>query len=171
MNPFRASRSLPQGFTLLEMTIVILVMLALVGIGVFSSRKMDEWRMGRAAAEVLRACAANIDDLRKSLAAFIKENTPTVGGSDEVDTQPTLGFQRVIQRAIMHGICAAALLALGYAGWSAGQLEGEIQANGWLHCPADADLIFDGALDAKYERALSRIGVDLASLSTEAGHG
>ena len=54
------------------------------------------------AAEVLRACAANIDDLRKSLATFIKENTPTVGGSDEVDTQPTLGFQRVIQRAIMH---------------------------------------------------------------------
>ncbi len=54
------------------------------------------------AAEVLRACAANLDDLRKSLSQFIKENTPTVGGSDEVDTQPTLGFQRVIQRAIMH---------------------------------------------------------------------
>jgi ATP-dependent Clp protease ATP-binding subunit ClpA len=54
------------------------------------------------AAEVLRACAANIDDLRKSLASFIKENTPTVSGSEEVDTQPTLGFQRVIQRAIMH---------------------------------------------------------------------
>ncbi|HEY9068166.1 MAG TPA: Clp protease N-terminal domain-containing protein, partial [Burkholderiaceae bacterium] len=54
------------------------------------------------AAEVLRACSANSDDLRKSLLAFIKENTPTVGGSDEVDTQPTLGFQRVIQRAIMH---------------------------------------------------------------------
>ena len=54
------------------------------------------------AAEVLRACSANLDELRKSLAQFIKENTPTVGGSDEVDTQPTLGFQRVIQRAIMH---------------------------------------------------------------------
>jgi len=54
------------------------------------------------AAEVLRACAANIEDLRKSLVAFIRENTPTVGGTDEVDTQPTLGFQRVIQRAIMH---------------------------------------------------------------------
>jgi ATP-dependent Clp protease ATP-binding subunit ClpA len=54
------------------------------------------------AAEVLRACSANSDDLRKSLAQFIKENTPTVGGVDEVDTQPTLGFQRVIQRAIMH---------------------------------------------------------------------
>ena len=55
MKSSRASRSLPQGFTLLEMTIVILVMLALVGIGVFSSRKMDDWRMGRAAAETLRA--------------------------------------------------------------------------------------------------------------------
>jgi ATP-dependent Clp protease ATP-binding subunit ClpA len=54
------------------------------------------------AAEVLRACSANLDDLRKSLLGFIKENTPTVGGADEVDTQPTLGFQRVIQRAIMH---------------------------------------------------------------------
>ena len=54
------------------------------------------------AAEVLRACSANIDDLRKSLVQFVKENTPTVGGTEEVDTQPTLGFQRVIQRAIMH---------------------------------------------------------------------
>jgi ATP-dependent Clp protease ATP-binding subunit ClpA len=54
------------------------------------------------AAEVLRACSANIDDLRKSLANFIKDNTPQVAGADEVDTQPTLGFQRVIQRAIMH---------------------------------------------------------------------
>ena len=54
------------------------------------------------AAEVLRACVANIDDLRKSLSTFIKENPPTVSGSEEVDTQPTLGFQRVIQRAIMH---------------------------------------------------------------------
>jgi len=54
------------------------------------------------AAEVLRACSANLDDLRKSLSNFIKDNTPQVAGSDDVDTQPTLGFQRVIQRAIMH---------------------------------------------------------------------
>ncbi|WP_066261428.1 ATP-dependent Clp protease ATP-binding subunit ClpA [Hydrogenophaga flava] len=54
------------------------------------------------ATEVLRACSANIDDLRKSLTNFIKDNTPQVAGTDEVDTQPTLGFQRVIQRAIMH---------------------------------------------------------------------
>ncbi|WP_342129317.1 ATP-dependent Clp protease ATP-binding subunit ClpA [Hydrogenophaga sp. OTU3427] len=54
------------------------------------------------ASEVLKACSANIDDLRKSLTNFIKDNTPQVAGTDEVDTQPTLGFQRVIQRAIMH---------------------------------------------------------------------
>ncbi len=54
------------------------------------------------AAEVLRACSANVEDLRKSLSNFIKDNTPQVAGTDDVDTQPTLGFQRVIQRAIMH---------------------------------------------------------------------
>ena len=54
------------------------------------------------AAEVLRACSAQVDDLRQSLSTFIKDNTPQVAGTEEVDTQPTLGFQRVIQRAIMH---------------------------------------------------------------------
>ncbi len=54
------------------------------------------------ASDVLNACSANIDDLRKSLTNFIKDNTPQVAGTEEVDTQPTLGFQRVIQRAIMH---------------------------------------------------------------------
>ncbi|CCD38245.1 ATP-dependent Clp protease ATP-binding subunit ClpA [Candidatus Paraburkholderia kirkii UZHbot1] len=54
------------------------------------------------AAEVLRACAANIEDLRQNLRNFIHDNTPTVPDTDDVDTQPTLGFQRVIQRAIMH---------------------------------------------------------------------
>ncbi len=54
------------------------------------------------AAAVLRACAANIEDLRKNLTNFINDNTPVVSGTDEIDTQPTLGFQRVIQRAMMH---------------------------------------------------------------------
>ena len=54
------------------------------------------------AAGVLRACAASIDELRKSLSGFVAEHTPTVAGTEEIDTQPTLGFQRVIQRAILH---------------------------------------------------------------------
>ncbi|QWE14285.1 ATP-dependent Clp protease ATP-binding subunit ClpA [Polynucleobacter sp. AP-Sving-400A-A2] len=54
------------------------------------------------AVEVLKACAVNIAELRAQLKNFINDNTPVVPGSDEVDTQPTLGFQRVIQRAIMH---------------------------------------------------------------------
>jgi putative transcriptional regulator len=63
-----------------------------------------------------------------------------------------------------------ALLALGYAGWSPGQLESEIQANGWLHCPADPDLIFDPNLEAKYARALAKIGIDPSHLVSDAGH-
>src|SRR5918993_2063900 len=63
-----------------------------------------------------------------------------------------------------------AVLALGYAGWSAGQLETEIQQNGWLNCPADAELIFGASVDARYELALRRIGIDPAMLSTEAAH-
>ncbi|HYG31640.1 MAG TPA: ATP-dependent Clp protease ATP-binding subunit ClpA [Methylophilaceae bacterium] len=54
------------------------------------------------AAEVLRSCGANLETLRSELNNYIEEHTPTVDGLDEVDTQPTLGFQRVIQRAILH---------------------------------------------------------------------
>jgi putative transcriptional regulator len=63
-----------------------------------------------------------------------------------------------------------AILALGYAGWAPGQLENEIQHNGWLHCDADADLIFGDDVDDKYLRALRKIGIDPGMLSNEAGH-
>lgn len=63
-----------------------------------------------------------------------------------------------------------AILALGYAGWSPGQLEREIHANGWLHCPADDALVFDRDLDSKYDRAMSKIGIDLSHLVNQAGH-
>lgn len=63
-----------------------------------------------------------------------------------------------------------AILALGYAGWRPGQLESEIQANGWLHCPPDLDLLFDRDLDQKYDRAMSKIGIDPSHLVSEAGH-
>jgi len=63
-----------------------------------------------------------------------------------------------------------AILALGYAGWSPGQLESEIQANGWLNCPADPDLIFGTDLDLKYTRALAKIGIDPSHLVSDAGH-
>ncbi len=76
-----------------------------------------------------------------------------------------------ILRAIAKGEGpASALLALGYAGWSAGQLETEIQSNGWLTCPADPSIVFDLSLESKYERTLRAIGVDPAMLSGEAGH-
>ena len=61
------------------------------------------------------------------------------------------------------------MLALGYAGWAPGQLDGEIQANGWLHAPADPDIVFDDDLASKWTRAVKTIGIDLALLSGEAG--
>jgi putative transcriptional regulator len=65
---------------------------------------------------------------------------------------------------------SSAILALGYAGWAPGQLETEIQSNGWLHCAADPELIFGSDIDSKYEKALRKLGVGLGQLSSEAGH-
>jgi putative transcriptional regulator len=64
---------------------------------------------------------------------------------------------------------ASAILALGYAGWAPGQLEQEIQNNGWLHCAADAELIF-GDPEQKYEKAMRKLGIAPGMLSSEAGH-
>ncbi len=64
----------------------------------------------------------------------------------------------------------SALFALGYAGWAPGQLESEIQANGWLHCAATATLLFETAVEHKYEMALRSLGADIATLSGQAGH-
>lgn len=62
------------------------------------------------------------------------------------------------------------ILALGYAGWGPGQLDGEIQQNAWLHVPSDDTLLFEGELDTKWERAIGKIGFDPALLSGDAGH-
>ena len=76
-----------------------------------------------------------------------------------------------ILKAIAHGDGPhEAVLALGYAGWAPGQLEQEIQQNGWLHCEADPELIFGTDIEGKYARALGKLGIDLAMLSNEAGH-
>jgi putative transcriptional regulator len=62
------------------------------------------------------------------------------------------------------------LFALGYAGWAPGQLDAEIQANGWLSVAADDDIVFDPDHDGKWRRALAKLGIDLSMLSTDAGH-
>ncbi|MBN9017464.1 MAG: YqgE/AlgH family protein [Rhizobiales bacterium] len=96
---------------------------------------------------------------------FIENSTMPI--SESVCLTATLD----ILRAIAYGSGPeSAMLALGYAGWSAGQLEREIQSNGWLHCEASADLIFDRDLDSKYGRAMALLGVDPSMLSGDAGH-
>src|SRR5665213_598238 len=76
-----------------------------------------------------------------------------------------------ILKAIARGAGpASAILALGYAGWSPGQLENELQSNGWLHCNADPELIFSTAIDKKYDRAMQKLGIRPGMLSSDVGH-
>ena len=98
-------------------------------------------------------------------------DTPANDSTLPIDREISLTASVEILKAIATGEGPLhAMLALGYAGWSAGQLENEIQANGWLHCPADLDLLFDGDLEGKYTRALAKIGVDPSHLVSDAGH-
>jgi putative transcriptional regulator len=99
-------------------------------------------------------------------ADYVQDSTLMVGGS--VGLTATLDILKDIARgAGPHH----SLLALGYAGWGAGQLESEIQANGWLAVPADERLLFDHDLETKWERALAKIGVDITLLASGAvGH-
>jgi len=99
-------------------------------------------------------------------ADFFIENS-TLPIDDGVCLTATLDILKAIARGDGP---ASALLALGYAGWAPGQLESEIQENGWLHCSADPELIFGMDIEAKYEKALKKIGIDLGMLSSEAGH-
>lgn len=95
----------------------------------------------------------------------------TVDSSMPVSEEVCLTATVDILRAISSGRGPRqALMALGYSGWGAGQLEQEIAENGWLTCPAEPELLFDGDIDRKYDRILASIGVDLAHLSNVAGH-
>ncbi len=89
----------------------------------------------------------------------------------KIDTGISLTATVDILKAIAAGFGPKrSIFALGYAGWSAGQLESEIQANGWLNCPSDDDILFEDNLELKYERALARIGVNPSFLVSAAGH-
>lgn len=96
---------------------------------------------------------------------FIQDSTLPI--DDGICLTATLDILKAIATG---GGPASAVLALGYAGWAPGQLENEIQQNGWLHCPADRALVFDAEAGAKYDLALRKIGIDPGMLSTDAGH-
>ncbi len=97
---------------------------------------------------------------------FVIENS-TLPIDDGICLTATLDILKAIARGKGP---QSAVLALGYAGWAPGQLEGEIQENGWLHCAADPELIFGPDIDGKYAKALRKIGIDPGKLSSEAGH-
>jgi putative transcriptional regulator len=99
-------------------------------------------------------------------ADFFIENS-TLPIDDGICLTATLDILKAIARGDGP---ASALLALGYAGWAPGQLDAEMQANGWLSVPADDDIVFASDDDSKWRRALGKLGVDLSMLSSDAGH-
>ncbi len=96
---------------------------------------------------------------------YVREGTLVV--DDEVALTATIDILRAISedRGPRRNI-----LLLGYAGWGPGQLDAEIQANGWLNVPCDEALLFDPDLETKWERSIAKLGVSLSMLSGEAGH-
>jgi putative transcriptional regulator len=95
---------------------------------------------------------------------FIDNSTLPIG--DNICLTATIDILRAIAKGSGP---EKAVLALGYAGWSSGQLESEIRANGWLLCASDPGLVFDSDFSTKYDRALAKIGVDPGMLASEGG--
>ncbi len=94
--------------------------------------------------------------------------------SDDATMQVDDGTSLTATLDILHAMAGdggphRAIVALGYAGWAPGQFEAELQANGWLACPADEDLLFSTDEDSKWDKALAKIGVHPAMLSSTGG--
>ena len=90
----------------------------------------------------------------------------TLSISSEISLTTTLD----ILRAMAEGAGPKrALFALGYAGWGPGQIEGEIQANSWVHCGPDNDIVFGDSMESKWAVALRKLGIDMSGLSANTG--
>jgi len=98
---------------------------------------------------------------------FIENSTLPIDEGKGICLTATLDILKAIARGDGP---VSAVLALGYAGWAPGQLETEIQQNGWLHCASDSDLIFGADVEQKYDKAMRKIGIDLGMLSSDSGH-
>jgi putative transcriptional regulator len=95
-----------------------------------------------------------------------KNDETTLVISEDASLTATLDILRAMVEG--HGP-QRAVFALGYSGWSAGQIEDEIRMNGWLHCDADETILFDTAIDAKWNAAVRKLGIDSSGLSGHAG--
>src|SRR5579883_3251754 len=129
----------------------------------------------RFARSLIYVCAHSSEG---AMGIVVNNPAPNINFSDLLVKLNVIPAADVIQLPTRAGVVkvmrgdgpASAILALGYAGWAPGQLEHEIQGNGWLHCAADPELIFGTDIGGKYEKALKKIGIDLGMLSNEAGH-
>jgi putative transcriptional regulator len=104
---------------------------------------------------------------------FVLHSADYDSGESTLQVDPQVSMTATVD--ILHAIAenrgpSRSIVALGYAGWSPGQLEEEMRANGWLACEPDEDLLFGDDEATKWDRALAKIGVDPAMLSSWGGH-
>ncbi len=104
---------------------------------------------------------------------FVLHSSDYDSGEATLEVDETTSMTATVD--ILHAMAESrgperAIVALGYAGWAPGQLEEEMRANGWLACAPDSELLFGDDEDAKYDRALAKIGVQPGTLSSFGGH-
>lgn len=125
------------------------------------------------------AAGAAADQVRVHFGGPVETGRGFVLHSNDYALESSLGVGELISLTATVDILRAmvdghgprrALFALGYAGWGAGQLDAEIQANGWLTADADPDILFSADLDGKWRRAIAKLGFDVTRLSGAAGH-
>lgn len=147
--------------------------------GLVLNRLMDQLTFGELLDQLDIAPQGNAEDLRIHFGGPVESGRGFVLHSDDYAKDGTVTMENGvgltatidILRDIAEGTGPReSMLALGYAGWGPGQLDSEIQQNVWLNVPADEELVFDTALDTKWQRALAKLGIDLSLLSGEAGH-
>lgn len=132
---------------------------------------MDEQEAIRLPARARDFVVRNGGPVDRSRGFVLHSDDVTVESSLPVSEEICLTATVDILRAISAGRGPRhALMALGYSGWGAGQLEHEIADNGWLTCPASSEFLFDADIERKYDRILASIGIDLTHLSHAAGH-
>jgi len=146
--------------------------------GLIVNKKLDRLQFGDLAAQLDLGQAEDMPDIPLHYGGPVETgrgfvlHSPDYGRDATVPVGDGVALTATVDilRAVAHGQGPAdVLLALGYAGWAPGQLEGEIQRNDWLHCDGDPELLFSGDIDARWEAAVARIGINPALLSSEAG--
>ena len=107
--------------------------------------------------------------IKRKIKCSASDEQDDCGDPPEADFETDTWVSGILSR-VLNQKKAKIFIALGYAGWAGGQLEAELQQNGWLHCPADPDILFDKDPSCRWEKVLKKIGLKPHCLSVQVAH-